>query len=223
MDRRTDLLIGITMALTIAEVSLTGLVFQRPWLFSAIAWQMLLTYTAYALVTRNRLICRLLTFALACNLPQLATDWYHARVVNTLVYDYAFFRILDTPDYIIAGWGFAFLQLGYLVLRLKPRLGTPALTLAIALGGTLIHSWYEEMAYRAQAWHYVNATLVGHVSVWVIISFFLIIATICLLVSRLEGEKRWPAWFLGGIGNGAFIFAYSALAVWLLRWVPPVR
>ncbi len=220
MDRRTDWLVGVTMALTIIEVTLTGLVFQRPWLFSAIAWQMLLAYVVYELLTRNGLLFRLLLFALACNLPQLVTDWYHARVVQTLVYDYALFRVLDTPDYIIAGWGFAFFQLGYIVLRLKPRLDFRWLTLLVALGGTVVHSWYEEMAYRAHAWRYINASLIGHVSVWVIVSFFLIIATICWLVARLARERRWWPWAVGGLVNGAGIFLYSAVAVLLLRWMP---
>lgn len=219
MNRRTDFLIAVTMALTIVEVTLTGLVFKRPWLFSAIAWQMLLTYVVYALVTRDRMIPRLLVFSLACNIPQLLTDGYHSRVVHTLVYDYAFFRVLETPDYIIAGWGFAFVQLGYLVLRLRPRLGGATVTLLMATGGTVIHSWYEEMAYLAGAWRYVNASSIGHVSIWVIVSFALIIATISLLVAGLQKRKRWGYWFIGGIVNGLGIFVYSAVAVALLRWV----
>lgn len=219
MNRRTDSLIAVTMALTIIEVTLTGLVFRRPWLFSAIAWQMLLTYIFFALVTRNRIIPRLLAFSLACNIPQLLTDWYHSRVVHTLVYDYALFRVLDTPDYIIAGWGFAFVQLGYLIMRLRPRLGVAAVTLLTATGGTVIHSWYEEMAYLAGAWRYVNASCIGHVSIWVIASFAMIIATISLLVVGLEKRKRWGYWFIGGIVNGLGIFIYSAIAVALLRWV----
>ncbi len=219
MDRRTDLLIGITMALTVAEVTLTGLVFRYPWLFSLIAWQMVLTYVVYVLITRNRTILHLLIFGLACNIPQLLTDWYHSRVIQTLVYDYALFRVLDTPDYIIAGWGFAFTQLGYLVLRLAPRLGVPAVALLTATGGTIIHSWYEEMAYLSGAWRYINASLIGHVSVWVIVSFFFIIATVALLTAWLGSKDRWGYWLVGGLVNGVGIFVYSAIAVPLLRWV----
>jgi hypothetical protein len=219
MNRRTDWLIGLTMALTVVEVTLTGLVFRRPWLFSAIAWQMVLTYVVYILVTRNRVLFHLLLFGLACSIPQLATDWYHSRVVQTLVYDYALFRVLDTPDYIIAGWGFAFTQLGYLVLRLRPRLGMPTVTLLMATGGTVVHSWYEEMAYLANAWRYVNASLIGHVSVWVIVSFFFIIATVALLTAWLGGKERWEYWIVGGLVNSVGIFVYSAMAVAILRWV----
>ncbi len=219
MDRRTDLLIGITMALTLAEVTLTGLVFRRPWLFSLVAWQMVLTYVVYILITRNRTLLHLLIFGLACNVPQLLTDWYHSRVIQTLVYDYALFRVLDTPDYIIAGWGFAFTQLGYLVLRLRPRLGVPTVALLTATGGTIIHSWYEEMAYLSGAWRYINASLIGHVSVWVIVSFFFIIATVAVLTAWLGEKNRWEYWLIGGLVNGVGIFVYSAIAVPLLRWV----
>jgi len=217
MNRRTDLLVGVTMALTVVEVTLAGLVFRRPWLFSLIAWQMVATYLVYIAVTGEVFLLRLLIFALACNLPQLLTDWYHARVVRTLVYDYALFRVLDTPDYIIAGWGFAFLQLGYLILRLRPRLGMVATTALVTALGTLVHSWYEEMAYLAHAWRYLDAWLVGHVSVWVIVSFAFIIATICIIVARLEGREGWWRWALGGLLNGVGIFVYSALAVVVLR------
>ena len=217
MNRRTDVLIGVTMGLVVIGVTLTGTVLRQPWPFSFIAWLMVGIYLAYIAITRNDLLLRLLLFALACNLPQLLTDWYHARVVRTLVYDYALFRVLDTPDYIIAGWGFAFLQLGYLVLRLRPRLGLAATTGLVTGAGTLVHSWYEEMAYWSHAWRYVDARLVGHVSVWVIVSFALIIATVCLLLAWLEKKKEWWWWALGGLLNGVGIFIYSALAVAVLR------
>ncbi|HHS97144.1 MAG TPA: hypothetical protein ENK08_04485 [Chloroflexi bacterium] len=217
MNRRTDILVGTTMAAVVIGVTLTGTVLRQPWPFSFIAWVMVGIYLAYILVARNTLLLRLLIFALACNVIQIATDWYHAQVVRTLVYDYALFRVLDTPDYIIAGWGFAFLQLGYLVLRLRPRLGLPATTLLVTLVGTAAHSWYEEMAYQAHAWRYVDAQMVGHVSVWVIVSFALIIATICLLLAWLEKRKEWWQWALGGVANGIGIFIYSALAVAVLR------
>ncbi len=217
MNRRTDILVGISMALVIVGVSLTGLLFRWPWMFSLIAWLMVALYLAYIGITRNPLFLRLLTFALACNLPQLLTDFYHARVVHTLVYDDFLFRVLDTPDYIIAGWGFAFLQLGYLFLRLRPRLGTGLTTALITAGGTVVHSWYEEMAYQSHTWRYLDARMIGHVSLWVIFSFVLIIATICLLLTWLE-RREHPAWWVGGgILNGIGIFAYSALGVALLR------
>lgn len=217
MDRRTDLLIVISMALVITGVSLTGLLLHWPGMFSLIAWLMIGLYLVDIGITRNSLLLRLLAFALAADLPQLLTDFYHARVVRTLVYDYSLFRVLDTPDYIIAGWGFAFLQLGYLFFRLRPRLGTALTTVLITTGGTLVHSWYEEMAYRASAWRYLDARMIGHVSLWVILSFALIIATICLLLIWLERRRHLAWWALGGILNGIGIFAYSALAVALLR------
>lgn len=217
MDRRTDIFIFVTMGLTVLEVTLAGLVLRQPWLFSLIAWQMVITYLAYIAATRNVTIVRLLLFALAANLPQLATDWYHARVVETLVYDYALFRVVETPDYIIAGWGFAFLQLGYLILRFRDKLGLPGLTAAVAVVGTIVHSWYEEMAYQAGAWRYINASLIGYVSHWVIVSFALIIASICPIVAWLE-KKSWPWWVVGGLVNGVLILVYSALCVALFRY-----
>lgn len=135
MNRQSDWLIGTTLALTLLGVTLTGTVFYRPWLFSVIAWFMLLVYVLYSFVTRNRFLSHLLLFALAADLPQLLVDWYHVRVVQTLIYDYAFFRIWETPDYILAGWGFAFFQLGYLLRRLAPRFGWFPLSLVITLGG----------------------------------------------------------------------------------------
>ncbi len=217
MNRQSDRLIGTTLALTLLGVTLTGTVFYRPWLFSVIAWFMLLVYVLYSFVTGNRFLTHLLLFALAADLPQLLVDWYHVRVVKTLIYDYAFFRIWETPDYILAGWGFAFFQLGYLLRRLAPRFGWFPLSLIITLGGTLIHSWYEEMAYRAGAWRYINATLIGHVSLWVIVSFLVIIATICYLLWRLKDQEDGRLWALAGLINGLGIFIYSALAVALLR------
>ncbi len=217
MNRTTDWFVGTTMALTLLSVTLTGVFFRLPWLFSAIAWSLLFIYLAYSLITRNPILLRLLLFALAADLPQLFVDWYHVRVVRTLVYEYALFRVWETPDYILAGWGFAFFQLGYLLLRLGPRLGWLRLSLLISLGGTLLHSWYEEMAYHASAWRYVNATLIGHVSLWVIVSFLLIIATICYLVWRLRDQRQWHVWMLSGLMNGLGIFLYSALAVAFLR------
>ncbi len=217
MNRETDWLIGITMPLTLIGVTLTGTLLRLPWLFSAIAWSLLLIYLLYSLITRNPVLLRLLLFAMAADLPQLFVDWYHVRVVNTLVYDYALFRIWETPDYILAGWGFAFFQLGYLLLRLAPRFGWLRLSLLIAFGGTLIHSWYEEMAYHAGAWRYIHATLIGHISLWVIVSFLVIIATICYLVWRIRDQQDWRIWMLAGLINGIGIFIYSAIAVALLR------
>ncbi|MFN3742013.1 MAG: DUF6989 domain-containing protein [Anaerolineales bacterium] len=217
MNRQADWLVSITLALTLLGVTLTGLVIRQAWLFSAIAWLMLFIYVIYALLTRNSLAFRLLLFALLADLPQLAVDWYHVRIVKTLVYDYAFFRILETPDYILAGWGFAFFQLGYLLLRLAPRFGWRRLGLAVTLGGTLIHSWYEEMAYQAGAWRYIHAALLAHVSIWVIFSFLFIIATICYLLFRLKDRTDWQSWAAAGLLNGVGIFIYSALAVQFLR------
>ncbi|HIE39519.1 MAG TPA: hypothetical protein EYH30_04010 [Anaerolineales bacterium] len=217
MNRRTDILVGVTMGLVVVGVTLTGLVLRQPWPFSLIAWLMVAIYLVYIVATRNTFLLRLLIFALACNLPQLLTDWYHARVVRTLAYDYALFRVLETPDYIIAGWGFAFLQLGYLVLRLRPRLVLGVTTGLVTGLGTLVHSWYEEMAYLADAWRYLDTRMVGHVSLWVIVSFALIIATICLLLAWLEKREGWGWWVLGGLLNGVGIFVYSGLAVAALR------
>lgn len=214
MDRKTDMLMCITIGLTIFEVSLAGLALRWAWCFSFIAWQMVATYLIYIAVTRNTLILKLLIFALAANLPQLAVDWYHVRIVETLVYDYAWFRIIETPDYIMAGWGFGFLQLGYLVLRFKDKLRLPILTLVLTVGGTFVHCWYEEMAYQAGAWRYINASLLVHVSYWVIVSFALIIATICGIVAWLE-QKSWIWWFIGGLVNGVLMFGYAALSVLL--------
>ncbi|HHH41577.1 MAG TPA: hypothetical protein ENK56_06185 [Chloroflexi bacterium] len=218
MDSRTDRLILVTMVLTVLEVSLAGLVLRRPWAFSFIAWQMVLTYLVYTGLTRNRLLVRLLVLPLFADLVQLLTDWYHARVVETLVYDYALFRIWETPDYIIAGWGFAFLQLGYLTLWLKRRIGLwPAIGL-VTVVGSILHTWYEEMAYQAHAWRYINASLLAHVSHWVILTFVALIASLCVIVAWLE-KRPVRDWALGGLLVGALIFVYSAIAVALFRYV----
>ncbi|RMF36927.1 MAG: hypothetical protein D6759_02975, partial [Chloroflexi bacterium] len=131
---------------------------------------------------------------------------------------YALFRIWETPDYIIAGWGFAFLQLGYLTLWLKKRIGLwPAVGLVTAVGSVL-HTWYEEMAYQAHAWRYINASLLAHVSYWVILTFVVLIASLCVIVARLE-KRPVRDWALGGLLVGALIFTYSAIAVALFRYV----
>ncbi len=218
MNARLTRLIAVTMTLTVLEVGLAGLVIRKPWMFSLIAWQMAFTYLIYWWRTRERLLGYLLLVPLTANVVQLVVDWYHVVQAETLVYNYALFRIWETPDYILAGWLFAFVQLGYLTLWLKQRIGMWPSVLLLSVGGSVVHTWYEEMAYWANAWRYVNASLLGHVSHWVIITFLFMLATLCYIVALLE--KR-PArdWALGGVVVGVGILGYSVLAVALFRYL----
>ncbi len=218
MNLRAIRLIVATLFLMLAQTIVFGLIWPNGPLFVLTAWECVLIYAVYLAITRDSTLAHIILVPLFANLPQLLVDWYHAVIAQTLVYDFAFFRVWHTPDYILAGWVVTFTQWGYLTLWLKQRIGKwPAIGI-MAIGGALIHAFYEELAFRAGDWHYTNAALIGHVSYWVIIAFLFILGTLAWIFTKLEGRPTRD-WVLGGLFTGLAILVYSIVSVLLFRYI----
>jgi hypothetical protein len=213
---RTTRLVVFTLLLMAAQTLAFGLIRPNARFFVLTVWEIVLVYAVYLAFTRDRLLAHIMLVPLLANLPQLLVDWFHVQYAQTLVYDFAFFKVWETPDYILAGWLATFTQWGYLTLWLKERIGRwPAIGIMTVFGASL-HVWYEELAFRNGGWHYTNASMFGHVSIWVIIAFFFILGTLSWLFTQLEG-RRTRDWVVGGLLMGIAILFYSVVSVLLFR------
>ena len=217
MNPVADVIVIVGFLVPALALTLCGLVGLSPVWISITVWLVWFSFIAYAFASGNELFKKLLLLGMTIIPFQLVTDFYHVSVAKTLVYDYAFFRILETPDYILVGWCCnVFLIVGYAAIRLTQRIKPWVLGVIAAPVWAVAFGWYEEMASRGHVWHYENAPLFSHVSYWVLVSFAIIFGTYAAGALWLK-DKPYRYWALGGVALGIWIGVVSAIAAAILR------
>ena len=202
---RNDKFVIVLIILMATLNTVSGLVIQQYWTYGIITWAFLSTVVIYILITQDRLMANLLVFGLATGFVELATDWYHVEVLETLVYDQMLFSIWASPGYMPFGWAMLLFQYGYVAVRLGEIIGTAKTTLLLVVFGASMTPWYEELAWYTQHWHYQGSPMIGHTPYWVPLSYSLIMVGVGILTPRFRNASPL-AWAGLGVILGAIIF-----------------
>jgi hypothetical protein len=166
---------------------------------------------AFALRRRDAVVGRLLLFGIVVGVVELAADAWLVDHTRTL--DYApsgSLMVWRSPWWMILAWEIVALQLGYVGLRLRERLGARGVVLAGVLGAINI-PFYEEMALRLSWWRYRGCPMLSNTPVYIIVGELLIVMGFALAAGavRRPGLARVAG---AGAAAGAGIFASYALA-----------
>lgn len=214
---REDLLIGLSMALTVGGV-LLGAGLREPNAFGVTALAVMGFLIIGWWMTGSARLAWLLIFGVAAGVLELWADWVHVTHFGSLVYtDYFGFRLLASPSYMPIGWGLTVVQFGYLALRLRDRWKPWIAVSAVTILGMALPPWYEELAAPAQAWYYTTGgPMLSHTPVWIIFTYggcMFAIATTALIGYQ---PRSWGRAVLGGLFTAAGImfsgvFWYSLL------------
>lgn len=198
---------GAGLAAGLAEPGLLGVTAVLVILFLLLAWR----------VTDSPRLGWLLLFGLVAGVLELAADWYHVARLGSLVYtDYFGFRLLASPSYMPVGWWLTAVQFGYIALRLSDAWGRSVALAGVALLGTTVPPWYEELAAAAKAWHYTGSgPSLSETPLWVIVTYGGVMLSIGA-TALLYRERAWTRAIGAGVAAGAGIFLAGLLGHGLL-------
>jgi hypothetical protein len=195
----------VTVLLTVA-VSAAGSVFfaTRPWSDGRTAVALnaanALIFGAHLLRRRgDPAVVRLLLFGLALGVVELVADWLCVRFTGTLDYTPARSALLwASPWWMPLAWMMVGTQVGYLGARFVERVGVVRGALLSALCGACLIPFYEEMAYYAHWWRYVDCKKVGHTPLYIIAAEAVIGLALGPLARLALREPSWRRAVLAG-------------------------
>jgi hypothetical protein len=156
-------------------------------------------------VTQSPRLGWLLVFGLVAGVLELWADWIHVVHLRSLVYtDHFGFQLLASPSYMPLGWWLTVVQFGYLSLRLHEIWPSWSAIGLVTVVGMLLPPWYEELAVRAQAWHYrPTAWMVGNTPIWIIFTYGGCMFAIATLAASFYRPRAWGRAVLAGLFTGA--------------------
>ena len=201
-----------TVLATLAISVLTVLLLRdQPWsdgrtalALNCVSIALFLAHIAYY---RDAVLARLLLFGLGLGVVELAADALCIRYTRTLDYSVAHSPLLGlSPFWMPTAWMVVAAQIGYLGRRLMARQGTAVGMVLTALIGAVNIPFYEEMAYHAHWWRYVNCRMLGHTPVYIIVAEMLIGLSLGPLAAwAMRAGATWrdaaAAGVIGGLGT----------------------
>jgi len=170
MDRAHLRTILATITLSVLTVTL---LYDKPWssgwtaaVLNVVSLSLFLTHT---LVYKDRVMARLLLFGLTFGVVELMADALCVRYTRTLDYSVAHSPMLGlSPYWMPTAWMIVAAQIGYVGSRLMVRFGTGLGMALTALLGAVNIPFYEEMAFHAHWWRYMNCRMLGHTPLYII-------------------------------------------------------
>lgn len=188
------------------------------WVTAALTDVLLAAY--FALVALDPqwrpVLARLALFGLVAGICELFTDAAGAYVAHSLIYPAGAPMLVASPFYMPLSWALVLMQLGYLAWRLAGLSGRLPLWGACAIlfaWGAINIPFYEEMAFHAGWWRYVQVRAVGHTPLYVLLFEGLVAASLPLLLRDLP--RLTPrALAVRGMLLGIW-FPWAALFAWL--------
>jgi hypothetical protein len=205
---RTPFMLGM-MGLGMA-VLLHDSITHLGWI-SAARWSygLLAGYALYALLTRDMVVARILGFALAAGVAELAADAYLVSVTHTLFYPRPEPMLWDSPAYMPVSWAVVLTQIGYLGWLLPWPTWRTGLLL-VPLSGLLI-PLYESWAIHAGWWAYHQAPSWWGVPHYIYLAEALLMLPVPTLLTRAISGGRW-AWLPTGLAEGAVMLLACLVA-----------
>jgi hypothetical protein len=165
--------------------------------------------------TARPLLGRLMLAGLVAGICELFTDASGQQVVHSLIYPQGELTIWASPIYMPLTWMVTLTYLGYLGWRMRALLGWRFAILICGLLGAIDIPLFEEMSYHGGWWRYAPTHLMlGHTPAYVSLFEGLIVASLPLLLDRLE-RRSWLETAVVGVFIGVWT-AIAALAAWLL-------
>lgn len=149
-------------------------------------------FALHLLRFRDAAVLRLLLFGLALGLVELVADFLCVRFTGTLDYTPANSPMLwESPWWMPLAWALVGAQVGYLGGRFVERVGLWRGATASALLGACLIPFYEEMAFHAHWWRYVDCKMIGHTPLYIIAAEFVIAAALGPLAFAALRTRSW--------------------------------
>lgn len=170
-----------------------------------------LVYQAYALITRNEILIKLLLFGLIAGFLELLADHYSVSTIGKLIYPSGEAMLWTSPAYMPLSWAITVTQLGYMGLLLIRSKGLLVATVVLALSGGLYIPFFEHMAKAAGWWYYVDTSMLYNAPYYIIICEALVGATLPF-AALWTVQRKLPLAVLSGLVVGLWIWAAAVIA-----------
>lgn len=178
-------------------------------------------YLAYVAVTRDAAMGRLVLFGAVFGVVELVADALCVHYTGTLDYTPSqSVMVWASPWWMPLAWMIVAIQIGYLGALTMARFGYWSGAFLTALLGAVNIPFYEEMAYHAHWWQYVNCKLLWHTPYYIIVAELLIgLALGVLATVTLRESSRTKAVFFGLLG-GLSTVAGGLVGYGLVEFLP---
>ncbi len=177
-----------------------------------ITYVLFAAYILYAIITRNRIAIRLVSFGLIAGLLELITDHYLVDTIDSLVYPGNEAMIWSSPAYMPFAWANVIIQLSYYGILLSRWKGIAISSVTMALAGAMYIPLYEHLAKDAGWWWYkLNVTMIFNAPLYVIVCEGLISLSLPVLI-YYSIKKKYYWTLLLAILEGTWIYVSALLA-----------
>jgi hypothetical protein len=198
-----------SMVLTVTGI-VSGAVRRDPRAFGITTIAVIGVLLVGSAVTRSPRFAWLLLFGLVGGILELWADWVHVVYFQSLVYTHDFgVVLLSSPSYMPLGWWLTIVQFGYLALRLSETWSRRSAIGLVTIVGALLPPWYEELAFRAGAWHYrPSPWMLAHTPGWIIFTYAGCAFAIATLAIVFYHPRAWGRAVLAGLFTaGSLMFS----------------
>jgi hypothetical protein len=193
-----------------------------------------LLFAIYLLRTRDRRVAALLVFGAVFGIVELVADFLCVRFTGTLDYSPAKSSMLwESPWWMPIAWMLVAAQVGFVGANLVERIGLWRGATLCAIVGAVNIPFYEEMAFHAGWWRYVNCVRILHTPLYIVAAELIIgfaLAPAAFLALRSGSFRRAAALgalaglstIVGGI-VGYGIVEVIGNGARPLKWASPLR
>ena len=212
LNKQLTWLIVITQGILITWSVVSSITEAGPGSAAIVTYLLFAVYVIYTVVTKNRVMVRLLVFGLIAGIMELYTDDYLVVTINSLVYPGNEPMIWSSPLYMPLAWANVIIQLSYYGILLSRWKGIGASSIIMAIAGGMYIPLYEHLAKGAGWWWYkLNTLMVFNAPVYVIVCEALISLSLPLLI-YLSIKKKY-VWTIGlAILEGVWIYVSAVIA-----------
>jgi hypothetical protein len=193
----------------IVTLGITLLSAHYKWGFESafiLAVGMYLIITAFAFITSDIFLKRLLLFGLIAGIVELFADKWLVQDINSLVYPENEPKIWCSPNYMPFAWAVVLIQVGYLGWMISTKKKMIEAMILCAIIGICFIPVFEQCAYYANWWYYNPCKMLLNTPWYIIVSEGLI--CFFLPIIFFFESKRSSLSSIGfGIAEGLWIFA----------------
>ncbi|MBL6445636.1 hypothetical protein JMN32_04905 [Fulvivirga sp. 29W222] len=211
MNKKTTWFIVISQAIMVLWSVISSITHAGTSSVYIITLGSFVVYVAYALITKNILLQKLLLFGFVAGVLELFADHYSVSVINTLIYPTGESMIWTSPSYMPISWTIALTQLGYYALLLTRWKGIWVAVVVISLSGGLYIPLYEHLAKNANWWYYENCSMIYSAPYYIITCEALLSAALPFLIQWTQSKKLVFAVIPGAI-QGLWILLSAIIA-----------
>ena len=215
LNKKTTLFIVITQCILLTWSIGSSIMETGAWSASVITYGLFVVYLAYAAITQNPIIIRLIIFGSLAGIIELFADHYLVDTIDSLVYPSKEPMIWSSPAYMPMAWANVLIQLGYYGLLLSRWKGQILASIVLGLAGAMYIPLYEHLAKDAGWWWYhSNTPMIFNAPLYVIICEGLISFSLPLLLS-ISSKKKLSITVAIGIAGGIWIYFSAVISYFI--------